>query len=1032
MIPVQLTIHGLYSYQEKQTIDFKRLTAANLFGIFGSVGCGKSSILEAITFAIYGRTTRLNLTGDNRYYNMMNLKSDQLFIEFIFETGKDQTAYRSVVKGRRNSKKFDEVKALDRFAYKKNDEGWVPVENTELENAIGLSYDNFRRTIIIPQGQFQEFLQLGNKDRSQMMKELFNLEKFEFFNKVASVESKNNALKQNIEGQLLQLGEIDDASAAIYQQQLNQLQSELENLKNLQTGHQSRDEELNKLRDLAGRLDETIQQLNLVQKQEHEFKLLEKNIGEYELCVGQFKHLLSSLDDCAERQGKREEWIRKEEKKLELLNKEISITEELLKEIKPAYDNREKLRQQIDELGLLVKITGIKSDIDKNQFRYSKGKGLTDKIKSEIDDLTKKKALLEAANKELKECLPDLAVLAEIKTWHAENKNLQKQQDDIDLQVKKLAGEVLTIEQSIRSALSDPLFGQLQDLTNIQAAYEFLNAKNEGLKEKQKALERQRDELRVKDQLQKYAGELKEGKACPLCGSLSHPLVYNVEDIRDFQSHLQVLKEELQMEFEQIGEKNSQLNDLQSKMNFCTINLNDWERKKKDIAGRIETHMQAFMWDLNLTDGAINEAFTQAKNTQGSIKANEDQLENLNKLLESELQNKERYQSELDKISNDLIALKTEAKTLQQQLTIIDPDEYAKKTVAEIEAKKEALNDACQRSEKRYNALNKQLEEYSKKVNSIAGGLYATHKELALEKDNLKMIAAQVDEALAKNSYESVEKVRNILAQPIIIEEEKKKLAAYKERQAVLNNLYFKYQKEINNRTYDQEAHKKLKEELENCKELINQKNQLLGNLTGVLAKLQQDLEQKDKLVREQQKLELRAVNIKTMKSLFKASGFVNYISSVYLQNLCNAANERFFQLTRQKLSLEITPDNNFQVRDFMNGGKIRSVKTLSGGQTFQAALSLALALADNIQKITASNQNFFFLDEGFGSLDKESLAVVFDTLKTLRKENRIVGVISHVEEMQQEIDVHLQIEHKEERGSIIYPGWVSSKYGHC
>jgi exonuclease SbcC len=150
----------------------------------------------------------------------------------------------------------------------------------------------------------------------------------------------------------------------------------------------------------------------------------------------------------------------------------------------------------------------------------------------------------------------------------------------------------------------------------------------------------------------------------------------------------------------------------------------------------------------------------------------------------------------------------------------------------------------------------------------------------------------------------------------------------------------------------------------------------------------------------------------------------VNYISSVYLQELCYSANERFYKLTRQKLSLEVTDDNNFQVRDFMNGGKVRNVKTLSGGQTFQAALSLALALADNIQKITESNQNFFFLDEGFGSLDKESLDIVFDTLKSLRKENRIVGVISHVEEMQQEIDAHLKIINDEEKGSLIKPSW--------
>ena len=92
-----------------------------------------------------------------------------------------------------------------------------------------------------------------------------------------------------------------------------------------------------------------------------------------------------------------------------------------------------------------------------------------------------------------------------------------------------------------------------------------------------------------------------------------------------------------------------------------------------------------------------------------------------------------------------------------------------------------------------------------------------------------------------------------------------------------------------------------------------------------------------------------------------------------------------------------------------------------SGGQTFQASLSLALALADNIQQVTESRQNFFFLDEGFGSLDKESLNIVFDTLKSLRKENRIVGVISHVEEMQQEIDAHLTVENHPERGSLIH-----------
>jgi exonuclease SbcC len=171
--------------------------------------------------------------------------------------------------------------------------------------------------------------------------------------------------------------------------------------------------------------------------------------------------------------------------------------------------------------------------------------------------------------------------------------------------------------------------------------------------------------------------------------------------------------------------------------------------------------------------------------------------------------------------------------------------------------------------------------------------------------------------------------------------------------------------------------------------------------------------------------LENRKENLKTMLNLFKSSGFVNYISSVYLQQLCEAANERFHKLTRQQLRLEVTENNTFQVRDYLNEGRVRSVKTLSGGQTFQASLCLALALAESIPQQSKAQQNFFFLDEGFGSQDKESLRIVFESLKALRQENRIVGVISHVEELQQEIDSYLTITNDPEQGSLVRMSWA-------
>jgi len=175
MIPVRLTLEGIYSYQAAVTIDFRRLTAAQLFGIFGPVGSGKSTILEAMTLALYGESARLS-RGDNRSSNMLNLRSDRLAVDFTFL---DRAAgqHRFTVEAKRNRKRPEEVGSLVRRAYRLDPatEEWVPLDHTDGERVLGLSYANFRRTTIIPQGRFQEFLQLGPKDRTEMMKELFQL-----------------------------------------------------------------------------------------------------------------------------------------------------------------------------------------------------------------------------------------------------------------------------------------------------------------------------------------------------------------------------------------------------------------------------------------------------------------------------------------------------------------------------------------------------------------------------------------------------------------------------------------------------------------------------------------------------------------------------------------------------------------------------------------------------------------------------------------------------------------------------------------
>ena len=200
MIPVKLTIEGLYSYQERQIIEFNNLTEAGLFGIFGKVGSGKSSILEAITFVLYGETERLN-NRDKRGYNMMNLKSNRSYIEFDFYNYENKL-FRATREFKRNSKNFEDVKSPTVVLYEFKNEIWIPLESSDIEKIIGLSYKNFKRTIIIPQGQFKEFIELGATERTKMMKEIFNLHRFDLKDKVSGLVKQNSSNLDQLQGKL--------------------------------------------------------------------------------------------------------------------------------------------------------------------------------------------------------------------------------------------------------------------------------------------------------------------------------------------------------------------------------------------------------------------------------------------------------------------------------------------------------------------------------------------------------------------------------------------------------------------------------------------------------------------------------------------------------------------------------------------------------------------------------------------------------------------------------------------------------------
>jgi exonuclease SbcC len=154
-----------------------------------------------------------------------------------------------------------------------------------------------------------------------------------------------------------------------------------------------------------------------------------------------------------------------------------------------------------------------------------------------------------------------------------------------------------------------------------------------------------------------------------------------------------------------------------------------------------------------------------------------------------------------------------------------------------------------------------------------------------------------------------------------------------------------------------------------------------------------------------------------TLKQLLSGNRFVEFVAEEQLEFLARQASDRLKQLTRNRYALEVGADGRFVMRDDFNGGVRRPVSTLSGGETFLTSLALALSLSMQIQLQGQHPLEFFFLDEGFGTLDPELLDVVMATLERLHLENMTIGIISHVPELRQRLQRRLIVEPAEASG---------------
>ena len=1009
MLPLNLTLEGLYSYQIKQEINFTELTEAGLFGIFGAVGSGKSTILEAISFVLYGDTERLSKT-DSRAYNMLNLKSKSAFISFDFLNFENKK-FRFEARWSRK-KAFDSVTPIERLAYAWVDDQWIPMESANAAQVIGLSYENFRRTIIIPQGKFKEFLDLKGKDRSEMMKEIFNLEAFDLQYNVAGLQADNNKKLEQLRGALTGFEDISEAQISLLQEKVQLFSEELESAQIQKTKLSEEVQKLLFLKDTLAEIEKNKSAKDSLLQQAAHIQQTEQALGKYEVALQHFSDLMVQAKGLEQESIILSTQIEQTEEAYRLQQERYHTEEAKLQLLQPEYTKLPTKQEEVYELGLAAETSALQHKNTALLERIAKSKFHIDGKKEEAQQLELQLKALESSREKLQQNRIDTSVLLAISNWYQQQDTVQRHLQDTDAKLLRAQEQLHLLEKSFD-----------QDQLSMSSWQETLMQQEREIQAKQTEVNQQILTLQIATEISQFAHNLKEGEPCQLCGSLSHPSPQHAADLSADLSKAKLSQESLKV---QAG------NLQQLRIKYTTVEAQIQQKKnevdslRKDVSQfqeQVELALKAFIWaDYNPSD---RQQFELAKANSAAVEKElslqDSQIKERRTTLQEVQHKLQEFELVVAKFKSTVDANALNILRNQKNIKQLDWDKLKHLSQDELIEQQNELKQKNQLLERQYNDISKLIQELKIEIVRQETLLHSLNQRKSVVSASRNEIESTLLSRLSLHQFEHLSEVEVLLSKPMDIAAEKQKIKNYYIQLEGLNQVIESLTIKIQGQIFEEHNYLHQSEQLQ---QLTDEINLQIGNLSSLKTELQRTIkeyEKKKDLAAQLDKLQTRASQLSTLSNLFRGAGFVNYVSTIYLQNLCQAANLRFHRLTKNQLSLAINAKSNeFEVIDYLNNGYPRSIKTLSGGQGFQASLCLELSLAESIQALNKADKNFFFIDEGFGTQDIESINTVFETLQYLNRESRVVGIISHVEELKERIPRSITIQKDEEKGSLI------------
>lgn len=1004
MLPNRLTMSAFGPYASRVDIDFDAFKENGLFLITGPTGAGKTMIFDAITFALYGQSSGSQRQSDQFRCDQAS-NDTATFVELSF------TLHNEIYTIRRSPKYYVENKktpkqptALLTLPNKTMVEGVKEVDAKMIE-VLQIDVQQFKQIVMIAQGEFTKLINASSEEREKVLRNVFNT--YSYLNLEETLKQKTKELKEQYDllfakrQSLMDTIVIEDSQSlqetyAIKTKQIATLQKQVDAL--------------------ALRYQEDMQRLQLATMQNQRIASLQQideTLKKYQVQQPQYQEMkekIEILKQVKEVQPLYQSYHQGSKEQQRLSTQDIEY-KTVLDTLEKEYEVCKKEYQQVDsmqkdkEQAMKQKEMWLQRQTQYQEYLQC-NRTLQSTIK-EVEQLLHKdqevQALLEKKQKTLVKDQQSVAMLDTL-----QKEFVMKQQEYTQVHQTKVALHALSSLYDRTMMESDTCFQKQEEYLQIEKQYDLCNHQFE---EMNRTLKYQQAGILAKD--------LQEGMACPVCGSIHHPNKAIATITID------------EKEIEGIQKK---LKDLTTRKNesYNTLLLKKQEIDLLHETMRVEAKRLGI--DQELSKNVFIQELSKVNNQQASLQDDYTKMDNEIKYLETLKKSVEQTTITLNKEVEQVTKQQQQTSALQQTIEQLkgklsnykDMDNYNEEQI--VEAIKQCDTTIIQVSDK-IDSLQKQYMELQQTLASKKATSQSIKEQLQKNKEAMVVVEKEYQEKIiaifTEEKYQyllqevgQLTELENTYRQYCIDKDslEKQKVALEKEVQGlqVVDTTALSLQVTTNKESIDGQQ-----EELMKVQADALHLEKIIQSIQGI------DIEIEKSNVEYQRYLDLSSIT--SGKNQYRVS-FERYVLAAYFENILVYANHLLevmsqgrYQLSRRDSRSKGNAKQGLELDVLdLESGMYRDVKTLSGGEGFKAALSLALGLSQMIQEYAGGIElNTLFIDEGFGSLDSQSLQQALHCLMELQSDNKLIGIISHVSELKERIDSKISIERNYKESKI-------------